>query len=260
MSAELKTFIQTFIEQRVASAGTVTPYRRPLVGFADAQDPLWLQLKEIVGPHHLLPADLLPEARTVVAVFLPFAEDVVLANRSASGVAREWAVAYVETNALINQMVSELSMVLAERGIRAAGQPATHNFDPITLTSGWSHRSAAAIAGLGSFGLHRMLITDAGCAGRCGSFVLDAAIEPTPRRPIERCQYFYDGSCHTCVDACPVGALREAPAGEANMDKHRCYDYILNEATRHLKPSLPADCCGKCATGPCALGPAVPLR
>ena len=261
MTAELKTLIQSFIEQRVASAGTVTRYRRPLVGFADAQDPLWLQLKEIVGPHHLLPADLLPDARTAVAIFLPFAEEIVLANRSAPAVAREWAVAYLETNALINQMVSELRAMLAEQGIRTANQPATYNFDPVTLTSEWSHRSAAVIAGLGSFGLNHMLITDSGCAGRCGSFVLNAAIEPTPRRPIERCQYFYDGSCRACVEACPIGALREAQAGEANnIDKHRCYDYLLNEATRHLKPALPADCCGKCALGPCALSSAVPLR
>ncbi len=40
-----------------------------------------------------------------------------------------------------------------------------------TMACAWSHKSAAAIAGLGSFGLHRMLITDAGCAGRCGSLL-----------------------------------------------------------------------------------------
>lgn len=173
--------IEDFIVQTVTAAGTHTQYRRPLVGFASADDPRWQELRRIAEPSHFLPQDLLPEARTVVAFFLPFAEEIVRANREADGTAPAWATAYLETNALINQIVQELIARLGKRGIRAAGQPATYNWDPVTLVSRWSHKSAAAIAGLGTFGLHRMLITDAGCAGRCGSLVIDAEVPPTSR-------------------------------------------------------------------------------
>jgi epoxyqueuosine reductase len=245
--------IEDFIVQTVTTAGTRTKYRRPLVGFASADDPRWQELRRIAEPSHFLPQDLLPEARTVVAFFLPFAEEIVRANREADGTAPAWATAYLETNALINQIVQELIARLGKRGIRAAGQPATYNWDPVTLISRWSHKSAAAVAGLGTFGLHRMLITDAGCAGRCGSLVIDAEVPPTSRSHVERCLYFYDGSCTYCVDACPVQALRPAPFGQMNLDKWACHAHLRDV----VKPQLGADCCGKCAVGPCALASAV---
>ena len=242
------------MQQQVAKAGTETRYRLPLVGFADAADPRFAQLREIVEPTHWLPSDLLPGARSVVAFFLPFAEDIVEANRAhPHHVAREWALAYVETNALINEINQRLILTLGQQGVRAAAQPATHNWDPATLVSRWSHKSVAAIAGLGSFGLHHMLITDAGCAGRCGSLVVDAASEPTAEAGVsagERCRYFHDGSCRVCVERCPAGALTEG-----GLDKHRCYAWLLQVAERFREVGL-ADVCGKCATGPCALKPA----
>jgi len=252
---DLKKFIAAFVQQEVAEAGTETRYRQPLVGFADAADPRFLQLREIAEPAHLLPGDLLPAAQSVISFFLPFAEEIVEANRAQPReVAREWALAYVETNALINRITERLIAALAEWGVKAAAEPATHNWDPVTLISRWSHKSVAAIAGLGSFGLHHMLITDAGCAGRFGSLVVDAVLEPTsaPGAPArERCRYFYDRGCRVCVERCPVGALTEA-----GLDKHRCYEWLLQVADHFRELGL-ADACGKCATGPCACQPAV---
>ena len=246
--------VESFIAQRVGTAGTTTRYRRPLVGFADAGDPAWLRLREIAEPTHLLPTDLLPHAKTVVAFFLPFAEVVVRANREAGGMAREWAVAYIETNALINKIAEELIVALDEWSVTAAAQPATHNWDPVTLISSWSHKSAAAIAGLGSFGLHRMLITELGCAGRCGSLVIDAYVDPTSAPQPERCRFFYDEQCTYCVDECPVNALQMVPKDQMNLNKHGCHAHILE-----VKAVLGADCCGKCAVGPCALGSAASM-
>ena len=246
----LKTFIADFVRRQVAEAGTETRYRQPLVGFASAADPRFPKLRELAEPTHLLPTDLLPTARSVVAFFLPFAKEVVRANRAEPRqVAREWAVAYVETNTLINRIAQQLINALAEQGVKAVAEPSTHNWDPVTLISRWSHKSVAAIAGLGSFGLHHMLITDAGCAGRFGSLVVDAALEPTSApadTARERCPYFYDGSCRVCVERCPVGALTES-----GLDKHRCYEWLLQVADQFPEVGF-ADACGKCATGPCA--------
>ena len=86
------------INNQTEKPGTITQYRKPLVGFASAQDPLFDQMKEIIGPHHLHPTELLPDAQTVIAFFLPFAKSIITAHRESLQIAREWAVAYVETN------------------------------------------------------------------------------------------------------------------------------------------------------------------
>lgn len=242
------------VRHGVATAGTATEYREPLVGFACADDARFRDLRTTVSPIHLMPEDLVPGARTVVSFFLPFARWVVEANaQEREQVAREWAVAYVETNALIGRISAQLVEALAERGIAAGTVPATHNFDEETLHSGWSHKSVAVIAGLGSFGLHQMVITDSGCAGRFGSVVLNAEISVQEREPKERCRAFHDGSCLECVTRCPVSALN----AREPLDKHRCHEHLHGVARAYEELGL-VDVCGKCAIGPCSFGPAVP--
>jgi epoxyqueuosine reductase len=246
---ELARLVTETIHSSLVNAGTVTEYRTPLVGFAQARDDRFLALRRFAGTQHLLPDDMLPGARSVVAFFLPFASRVVEANaRDKQRVAPEWARAYVETNALIGHIGAQLVETLAQVGVRAAAEPATHNFDPVTLASRWSHKSVAVIAGLGSLGLHHMIITDAGCAGRIGSLVLDVSLPAAVSPPRERCLYFQDGSCLECVQRCPVGALGTA----GTMDKQRCYQHLRENARDFVALGL-ADVCGKCATGPCAL-------
>jgi epoxyqueuosine reductase len=248
----LKTLIPEIIEREVREADTITRYRRSLIGYARADDPDFLRIRtETLARDHMLPHDLLPGARSVLAFFLPFEESVVQANRHHDYTAREWALAYVETNSLLARICEVLKEELAARGVRAANEPPTHNFDPVKLVSRWSHKSVAAIAGLGSFGLHHMLITPAGCAGRFGTVVMDAGLEATPRVEEEYCLYRYDGSCLVCVEDCPVGALTEE-----GLDRRTCHER-LREVNRFYADLEPSDCCGKCALGPCALGPAV---
>ena len=187
----LENALLRIIREAVAASDTVTQYREPLVGFARADDPRFRYLREAVSPVHLMPEDMVPGARTVLSFFLPFARWVVEANaRDRKAVAIEWMQAYIETNALIGRISRQIVDALAERGIAAAAEPATHNFDEVSLQSRWSHKSVAVIAGLGSFGLHQMVITDAGCAGRFGSMVLDAEIPVEPVEPAVRCRAF----------------------------------------------------------------------
>ena len=249
----LATLITNTIKETVTNAETVTQYREPLVAFADADNPRFAELRQVAEATHMLPEDLVPGARSVVSFFLPFAEDVVNANAvSRTMVAREWAVAYVETNVLIGQITQKLVETLGKLNIRASAEPATNNFDPVTLISQWSHKSVAVIAGLGSFGLHHMVITDAGCAGRFGSLVLDAELPPSQLPEKERCLYFHDGSCRECVDRCPVGAL----SIEGGIDKQLCWKRCLGIAKLYKDVGL-AEVCGKCAIGPCSFKSAV---
>lgn len=241
----MKKIIRDYIEEKVANAPTNIGYRTPLVGFARSDDPLFAKLKIVANRNHLLPADLLPEAKSAAAFFIPFTEDLVKLNRTDAYVSVEWAKAYIETNRLIEDICKGLTTLLGQMGIKTAWQMPTHNFDPVELYSMWSHKHVAYICGLGSYGKHTMLITDQGCAGRFGSFVMDCDIgEPDPPRDL---MHNNCAKCSYCIKACPCGALT------ANgLDKQRCYKYVL-EVDDYYGDLPLCDVCGKCANGPCAL-------
>jgi len=249
----LEEKIRAHIGNAVATTGTATRYRPPLVAIVKADHPEFVRLKDYVDPSHLLPQDILPGAKSVISFFLPFDKSVVIANARRGYAAREWAVAYIETNTLIDRICASLSELLAVHGHEGRWELPTHNFDPVRLISRWSHKSVGVIAGLGTFGLHQMVITDAGCAGRFGSLVTTAPLKPTehPHQLKQRCRYYTDGSCTVCVDRCPVDALREDA-----FDRALCYERCLEVDRYHAELGL-TDVCGKCATGPCALQSAV---
>ncbi len=233
--------IETAVEQASRQSDIVSAWKKPLVGFADAGDPLFDELKTAVRPTHGLPGDLLPGARTVIAYFLPFEPSIPRSNHRGTFSSESWAVAYIETNRLITFINERINELLEHEGFRGTRLPATHNFDEEQLMSDWSHKHVAYIAGIGNFGRHHMLITDKGCCGRLGSVVTDAAIAPTPRIDRERCLYKFDGSCRKCEQRCPARALETNP-----FRRHACYDRLLKNARLHERHGL-ADVCGKCA-------------
>ncbi|MHB8171986.1 MAG: 4Fe-4S binding protein [Thermincolia bacterium] len=243
MSAELITIINNTITETIHQAQVKTKYRQPLVGLASVTDPLFGQIHS----QHRLPIDLLPTAKTVLAYFLPFEGELVETNRTDSYVARAWAEAYIETNGLLSAIAGHLQGALNRHGINSTYEQPTHNFDTINLRSHWSHKSVAYIAGLGTFGLHSLLITPAGCAGRFGSLVLDHEIPPTPKLEEELCLYRAKGSCLYCVRNCPSSALTEE-----GLDKQKCYAYV-QEVDRHFSDLGPCSVCGKCTAGPCGV-------
>jgi len=254
-SSGLRRSIHQIVRHAVADTKTVTRYREPLVAFADADDPRFALVRHVANPDHAMPQDLLSRARSVISFFVPFHPEVVRANADQpQGVAEEWAQAYVETNGLIGEITQRLIRFLDEHGGRAAAEPATGSFDEGSLTSQWSHKSAAVISGLGSFGLHQMVITDAGCAGRLGSLVTEARLAGSAAEPQERCLHFYDGSCAACVRRCPFDALSTDEA----FDRRLCWDRCSEVAVRFSYLGT-AEVCGKCVVGPCAFESPVPV-
>jgi epoxyqueuosine reductase len=240
LKVDIKEEIINIIENSLLQSGNKEIFRTPLVGFSSASDPLYIKLKEIVGPQHLLPENILKNARTVVSFFLPFSEDIVLSNKNQEEVSYEWAKAYIVANSTINQISIRIAEYLNKKGIKTATIKATHNFDEKTLMAGWSHRSAAYIAGLGTFGVNRMIITPAGCAGRFGSVIISREIEPDKRPEDEYCIYYKTGSCLRCVESCPVSALHTE-----SFDRFTCYEHLLKTAERFKDIGL-CDVCGKC--------------
>ncbi len=247
--------VRETIRQVLGESDLATPFREPIIGLVRADDPGFARLSELTGIAHLAPGDLLPGARSVVSFFLPFAAEVAAANaREKERVARQWAIAYVETNALIDQITTRLIVSLSQNGIRAAAEPATGNFDETVLQSCWSHKSVAVLAGIGSFGLHQLVITEAGCAGRFGSLVMEAEFPIEKREKKERCDYYATGACMDCALACPVNAIDAAEP----FDRRACWAQCLKNARDFLDLRDDVQVCGKCAVvGPCALEPAL---
>jgi epoxyqueuosine reductase QueG len=237
-------------------------WRTPLVGFADASDPGFAALREIVDTAHELPGDVLPDARTVVAYFIPFSEEIVRSNAGEGLSSPLWALAYEETNAMLVRLKDRLIACFAAGGCRAAVSREAAVFDREKIVSRWSQRHIARLAGLGTFGLNNMLITQAGCCGRFGSVVTELELAPDTLPHGENCLYKKDGTCKACVRKCPSGALT---AG--GFDRHRCYAQCMENARLYTGfgnsyaseaggevTASGSEVCGKCLVGlPCSV-------
>lgn len=239
--------IEDFVVQYQKKESILTRWEIPIVGFADAADPLFEQIKLAVSPAHTVPQDLLTNAGTVISFFLPFQKSINSTNIKELLSSPEWAVSYIETNELIKELSLHLTELFAAVGEDVVTIPATHNWNKEKLISNWSHRHVAVIAGLGRFGLNNMLITDKGCSGRVGSLITSAVIEPDDRDDTETCLNKYDGSCKKCLSKCVNEALFED-----TFDRFTCYEQLLKNVEEHKSVGY-ADVCGKClAAVPCS--------
>lgn len=225
-------------------------FREPLVACALATDPLFDQVADFVGPHHLKPTDLLPEVKSVISCFIPYSAKVVESNRQAGeAVSEEWALAYLESRRLAATVSREAVDQWIASGLKAALVPPEINYDDAALRASWSHRSAAYIAGLGRFGLNNLLITPSGCAGRLFTLFVSAELEPGRPLADEACLNFKNGKCGYCLSHCPQRALSK----EENFDRFKCHERLLEVSGDFSYLNRLCDVCGKCAVGPCAL-------
>jgi len=155
---DLRFFTEEYVlaEQfRHASGGW---WQTPLLASAPI-DQRFDILPKIAIDDHLHPFDLLESARTLVAFFIPFKPELIKENKKGDRPCRNWGVAYVETNDLINGLSQALERFLNEKGFRSALTPATHNFNEEKLMARWSHKHLAHLSNLGRFGTHNMLIS-----------------------------------------------------------------------------------------------------
>lgn len=259
--AHVADFLETY-----RAAHTIAPiWRAPLVGFADAHHPLLAKVRERI-PEHALPEDVLPGAKVVLVVFVPFSKELAETNACAGLASVQWAKAYEDTNAMFGAMNDDLVALLAAHGVRAAVAQAASTFDREKLVSHWSHRHFAYLAGLGTFGINNMLITRSGGCGRYTTVVTDLDVTPGQPLATEYCLYKKNGKCGACLRRCPTGALTTTD-GTGHYDRHKCFAILKKNAEAYQDfgssytnedgtgaNSVGSEVCGKCTVHvPCAM-------
>jgi epoxyqueuosine reductase len=243
--SELIQLLETYVAEEPARLNHEGWWRKPLL-VSSPIDQRFDVLPKIAMDEHLHPQDLLKTARSVIVFFIPFMKDLIKENRSGNRPCRNWGVAYVETNDLINRAGEAIAEYLKRTGYASGLTPATHNFDENRLMARWSHKHLAHLTGLGRFGTHCMLITSSGVCGRFGSLVTEADLGDNPLMETpEACLLKAGKKCGKCIERCPVNALTED-----GFDRRKCWDRLNeNRHTLDYFSDLPltTDVCGKCA-------------
>lgn len=235
--------IVDIIERSVEELGRPDLYRKPLVAFSSARDERYRRLKDVIGDWVRTPIEFLPTAETVISYFVPYTRGVDAAPRNEELGSPVWGEAYVVINDDFNLVNDRICRYLEDAGFDAEPVPATHTYDEKDLKSAWSHRSAAAIAGLGYFSANRMLVTEKGSGGRYCTVFTSAPLETRRNAPENRCPYLKSGKCGKCFEACPAKALR--PDG---FDRFACLAVLKGNQDRIERGAGIEGCdvCGKC--------------
>ena len=244
-------------------------FAEPLFGYAKASDPLWEAVAENIGDILWRPEEAFerafpgskrdPSLLSVAVMLCPQTKATIEDQRNAVGFpAERWVRSRFLHDQVIDPLCDFVTQALADAGIRATTPDHLEGFGMVPhpvhqLASQWSHRHAAFVAGLGTFGLCDGLITKVGKAHRLGSLVIEAPLAPTPRAykgPYDYCLFHAKGRCAKCVDRCPAGAL-----SKAGHDKILCQAFLASTTPKinELWPDLAgAYGCGLCQSAvPC---------
>lgn len=243
-SAQMENAIKQIVSEQLEALGRPDLFRAPLVSFSSADDARYSGLKEIIGEWHQNPSELLPGARSVISYFVPFTRDVAFGPKQEQGASLLWSEAYLTINQHFLAINKALTDYLTGQGYAAKDIKPTHTYDPKDLKCMWSHRSAAAIAGLGTFGANGLLITPKGSGGRFCSVITTAQLKADQSSLPDACLYRQNGACGLCFAACPAGAL----SPDAQTDKFACQDELNRNGQRMREKTgqQTADTCGMC--------------
>ena len=188
----------------------------PLVGFAPverwADPPIKLpnKFKDWI-PEEFWPQSIYPEARTVIVVGLPLQLPIVETTPSIY-----YHELYNIVNTLLDSKGYEISNFLTEKGYPSIYLPRDGYGDIEVLLKNpvafFSHKHAAYLAGMGSFGENNVILTkEYGPTVRFTSIFTTAVIEGDPIPGEDLCKH-----CKRCINQCPVNAIPEGIELEDN--------------------------------------------
>jgi len=241
----------------------------PFFGVSNGDDPYYNFLKEHIGEFHWSPLEAFrlkypgesteKQLRVVSICFPQTMESKETQSKETVCPSREWIVTRGEWEPLIREFSEKLTKSFDEIGIRSASIELlpglmVHKDGNFGLSSTWSHRHAAYVSGLGTFGLSDGLITEKGKAVRFTTLILEAPLEVSERsyeNHHQWCLYFQDGSCGVCMSRCPIQAITEQ-----GHDKNACENYEEIFSTKYWPEDIERGNyilgCGLCQVGiPC---------
>ncbi|MDI6723654.1 MAG: 4Fe-4S binding protein [Methanobacterium sp.] len=194
----------------------------PLVGFAPVSR--WEKPpKELPDtfsewiPVEFWPQSIYPEAKTVIVIGLPVQLPILETAPSIY-----YHELYKTVNAALDSKAYELSNFLIFRGYPSIYLPRDAYGDIDVLLEKpfafFSHKHAAYLAGLGSFGQNNVLLTpEYGPRVRFTSIFTTAKIEGDPIKNESLCT-----KCLACVNECPVNAIKKEGDFPPPVDKIKC--------------------------------------
>jgi epoxyqueuosine reductase QueG len=125
-------------------------------------------------------------------------------------------------NGRLNRAVHELAGFFKQEGFRSLPLTTVSPVDGRFLTSLFSFKHAAELAGLGTMGRHSLLITPAyGPRVRLACVLTEAHLEPSERTNKESC-----ANCNACIRKCPARAIQPPKDGEVySINRFACRAY-----------------------------------
>jgi epoxyqueuosine reductase len=272
----IKDFARSTPASRLDCFGDEPIFEKPLIGFADGDDPLFKEYKKVVHENHFLPREILKlhldekqkskepnlENVSVISFVFPVNRKTIKINaREKEGPSLRWNHSRWKGQTFINELSAYLTSILEERGHCAVAPELSPFYKMIMLpdgfTSNWSQRHAAYAAGLGTFSLNEGFITAKGLAIRCGSVVTNLKLQSSVRSYVnylENCLFYTTGKCGKCINRCPGGAL-----SEKGHDKLKCFAVLFEKQRPWIEgahgPGFIGNYagCGLCQSGvPCA--------
>ncbi|HSV41808.1 MAG TPA: 4Fe-4S binding protein [Methanomassiliicoccales archaeon] len=186
-------------------------------------------------PRDFHPRSIFPECRSVIVIGYPISLPVLETTPSI-----HYHEMYKTVNALLDQTAYRLSLYLDQMGYASIyiprdgyGSLGVLKDRPMAF---FSHRHAAYMAGLGTFGHNNMLLTrDYGPRVRFTSIFTAAEIAPDQMMNEQLCI-----RCGRCVKACPVNALAGKDYPQVLTDKEACRQRSEELLRRYISP------CGIC--------------
>ena len=215
-------------------AGKCADLDIPLVGFASAKN--WDSPPfEPWVPPEFRPQAIWPEVKTVIVIGIPVSLPIVETSPSIW-----YHELYRTVNILLDTSASRIATFLNAKGFSSISLPrdgygsiGVLKEKPVTF---FSHRHAAFLAGLGTFGINNMLLTPQfGPRVRFTSIFTSAEIGSDPVMEEEICI-----KCMRCVDVCPVKAIPGTDYPKGITDKVACATRSEALHKRFISP------CGLC--------------
>lgn len=188
------------------------------------------------------PDSIMQGCRTAVVMGIPIPYATLLTAPSIA-----YNQMYRNVNAMLDMAAQRIAMELMARGWQAMPIPRDgyHGIDGLrdTPTAFFSHRHAAYLAGMGTFGVNNVIITPRnGPRIRWVTVLTDAVIDGDGPMEEEVCIH-----CDRCVRTCPQNALSPGTYPDIITDKTGCIDRSEMLAKQGIAP------CGLCIAA-CPVG------